>query len=312
MTNNQSIDDETARADFCIEIDYQKKSENPSRVFRSMFELIDSLQEIDRDLVSTIDVNIEPILLLEDIEVGSIRVWLLNTLNRIPDDAAYNMDWKPIVGQYLVKAKRAMVNFLENKTTITNVDEIKPLVDEIHELARQTEVRWLPDYTPVPPRQLLDGMQKISQSLSHLAEGDKAKYIAPDEPDAEFNLTFNIAPESIEDLLAMETLTSESEMILKVKKPDYLGESMWDMRHGNSIIPVRILDETWLERFQNRGIDIRPGDSIRAKVQIENRYDYDGELLSAHYNAIEILGILQLPNHEQPDMFGGEIDVSPP
>lgn len=294
------------QADFCIEIAYEKESENPSRVFRSMFELIDSFQEIDKNLVTSIDVNIEPVLLLEDIEVGSIRVWLRNILKLVPDDAAYNLTWKPIVGQYLVRAKWAMVNFLENKTTISNVDEVKPLEDEVYQLAEQTEVRWLPAYTPVPPRQLLEGMQKISQSLSYLSEGDRATYILPDTPNAEFNLTFNIAPENIEDLLAKETLTAENEMILKVKKPDYLGESMWDMRHGNSIIPVRIIDKDWLDKFQNRLVNVRPGDSIRAKLQIANKYDLYGELISTHYNATEILEVIPLPNHEQADLFNGE------
>lgn len=302
--NKQEIDSQTPKADFCVEIDYKKESENPSRVFRSMFELIDSLQDIDRNLVTSIDVNIEPILLLEDIETGSIRVWLRNLLKLIPDDAAYNLDWKPIVGQYLVKAKKAMVDFLEKKTTITNADEIKPLENEIYQLAEKTKVRWLPAYIPISPRQLLEGMQKISQSLSYLTEGDKAKYIAPDEPEAEFNLTFNIAPESIEDLLAKETLISESEMILKVKKPDYLGESMWDMRHGTSVIQVGISDKDWLEKFQARRVEVRPGDSIRARIQIINKYDFDGELISTHHNAIEVVEVIHAPNQEQLGLFG--------
>ncbi|MFC1964127.1 hypothetical protein ACFLV1_01960 [Chloroflexota bacterium] len=301
--NNEEIDNDVAKADFCIEMFYKKESENPSRVFRSMSELIDTLQEIDKHLVSSIDVNIEPILLLEDIEAGSIKVWLRNLLTLIPDDAAYNLNWKPIVGQYLVKAKKAMVDFIDKKTTISNVVEVKPLEDEIYQLAEKTEVRWLPAYTRIPPKHLLEGMQKISQSLSYLSKDDKAKYVIPNEPESEFNLTFNIAPESIEDLLAKETLKTESEMILKVKKPDYLGDSMWDMRHGKGVIQVRILDKNWLEQFQSRKIDIRPGDSIRAIVEISNKYDADGELISTHYNANEILGIIPLPNHEQTNMF---------
>jgi len=95
-------------------------------------------------------------------------------------------------------------------------------------------------------------MKDISTSLSPLAEGDSAKYIIPNEPEARFNLTFKLAPESIEDLVAKETLSSESEMLLKVKKPDYLGESMWDLRHGILTISASILDKEWLEKFQSR------------------------------------------------------------
>jgi hypothetical protein len=85
------VEDDVSKADFRVEMEYEKASENPSRVFRSMSELIDSFQEIDRNLVTSIDVNIEPILLLEDIEAGSIKVWLSNMLKLIPDDAYYQL-----------------------------------------------------------------------------------------------------------------------------------------------------------------------------------------------------------------------------
>ena len=52
-----------------------------------------------------------------------------------------------------------------------------------------------------------------------------AIYIAP-FGQARFNLGFKITPESIEDLIAKEILTLQGEMILKVKKPDYLGQSI--------------------------------------------------------------------------------------
>lgn len=302
MVNKPNIDD-TLKADFCIEIQYKKESENPSRVFRSMSELIDSFQRIDQHLVKAIDVNTETILLLEDIETGSIKVWLRNLLRAIPDDAVYHLDWKPIVGQYLVKAKKFIINFLENKTTITNIDEIRPLEDEIYKLAEETKVRWLPVYTRIQPRQLLESIKDISASLSHLSEGDNARYIVPDEPEAKFNLTFNLAPESIEDLIAKETLSSESEMLLKVKKPDYLSESMWDFRHGTSTISASILDKEWLEKFQSRKVDVRPQDYIRARVEISHKYDQDGELIATHYNILKVIEVIFAPDQSQPNMF---------
>ena len=162
--DSKSNVDATLKADFCIEIQYRKDSEKPSRVFRSMSELIDSFQRIDQPLVRVIDVNIETVLLLEDVEAGSIKVWLRNLLKAIPDDAIYHMDWKPIVGQYLVRAKKYLVNFSEGKTTVTNADELRPLEDELYRLAEETKVRWLPAYTRIQPRQLLESMRDISAS----------------------------------------------------------------------------------------------------------------------------------------------------
>ena len=38
-------------------------------------------------------------------------------------------------------------------------------------------------------------------------------------------------------------------------------------------------------------------------MQISNKYDFDGELISTHHEAIEILEVIHAPNHEQLDLF---------
>ncbi len=55
-------------SDFCITIDYEKGFGSPSRVFRAMSDLIDALQETDRNLIRSIDGKLEPLLLLEDVD----------------------------------------------------------------------------------------------------------------------------------------------------------------------------------------------------------------------------------------------------
>ena len=66
------------------------------------------------------------------------------------------------------------------------------------------------------------------------------------------NLAFSFEAESIEDLLTSEIITSTSEMILKIKKPDYLGDSKWEFRHRRETINARIIDNDWLAQFRNR------------------------------------------------------------
>lgn len=302
MNNNEIIESKT---DFCLEIKYKKESENPSRVFRAMSGLIDSFQDIDKHLVKSIDVRIEPVLMLEDIEAGSIKTWLSNILKGIPDESLFNLNWRPIVGQYLVKAKYIIVNFLEGKTTITNIDEIKPMIEEIYLLAEQTGVRQLPAYIRPESKDLLNGIKDISSSLDYLISGDSALYVTK-EKEAYFNLEFRISPESIEDLLSHEVLSAESEVILKVKKPDYLGESMWDFRHGDRIISVTISDMEWLEKFQSRKTVIRPGDSIRGVIRTSHRYDYNGELIGTHYELIKVIDVVEMPNNKQLDMLNND------
>lgn len=290
------------KADYCIEIQFEKGTEDPARVFRSMQALIETFQEFDHSLVKSIDSNIKPLLILEDIEAGSIKSWLSSALEAIEDDALKNLDWKPAVGKYLVKAKYYAVDFLNGMTKISSISDVKQLEDKINEAAKETDVKWLSIYEKIPTSKLLHSLEGISTSLSHLQKNDKASYLT-DHEKVDFNLEFGLAPESIEELLTKDKITSQSEMILKVKKPDYLGESKWDFRHGGRSFPAKIIHKEWLESFQNREIDIRPGDSIRTIVEMTDKYDFNGELIGTDYNILQIIEVIQINSPKQMDIF---------
>jgi len=156
------------RADFCLEIDFDKETENPGRVFKTMSALIDTFEAIDRDLAVSIDSKIEPILLLEDVEAGSIRVWLANKIRDVEDEGLKSGDYKKVIGQYLVRAKWYIIDFLEGKSKITDKAEIEEMQAGLLELAEDTNVRHLPSYVPIEKTKLLRGVEGITNSISHI------------------------------------------------------------------------------------------------------------------------------------------------
>lgn len=282
---------------FTLEVDYLKGSSNPSRVFRSMSDLIQTFQKMDSHLVNIIDSQIEPLLMLEDIEAGSLRTVLLIILNRIPDDAVYNLDWKPIVGQYLLKAKHIIIKFTEGKTTITDLKQLEPLTAGLDKLADEAKLKMLPAYNKIQPRLLMTDMNQIADSLSPLTKDDSVKYIAGGETSM-FNLDFQITPEKIEDLVSKTKTTSEGIMILKVKKPDFLGDSRWELKHGTKTSEYTMLDKDWVSEYHNRHVTLQPQDSIRAIVREERKYDYDNELIAEHYSVIKVEEVIPNPQTE--------------
>ena len=66
----------SGRADFGFKIDFVRNTEDPARVFRAFSGLIDFCQVTDKTLIKSLDIDIEPDLLLDNIEQGSISVWL--------------------------------------------------------------------------------------------------------------------------------------------------------------------------------------------------------------------------------------------
>ena len=295
------------KADFCIEIDFQKGTENPSRIFKTMTELIEAFQLLDIDLVKSIHPEIAPVAIIEDIEAGSLRTWLAYVLKSADDDALKNLDWKKAVGSYLVKAKYVVLNFIEKKTTITTREEIGTIEKELLDLAKQTDVIHIPAYQPIPPKKMLEDLNTVTSALSHLAEQDKAIYFGAQSDDkTTINAEFYIAPEAIENLLTREVLTSKTEMILKVKKPDYLGQSQWEFRHGRRAITAKITDVEWVRKFQSRQEDVRPGDSLRVEMATQVKYGYDNEVIGTSYNISHVIEVLPGSTEDQLSLLFNE------
>ncbi len=113
-----------------------------------------------------------------------------------------------------------------------------------------------------------------------------------DDP-IDFDLKMYWAPNELEEMVIKETTkTDNMAMKLIVKKPDYLGLSKWEFRHGSKSITASMNDKHWLVDFQSRKIDIRPGDALRCRVTLENSYGYDNELIRELYTVTKVEKIL--------------------
>src|SRR3990172_10072004 len=106
------------------------------------------------------------------------------------------------------------------------------------------------------------------------------------------DIGFNIVPETIEGMLTRETITHEEVRIMKVKKPDYLGESQWEFRFAGAAISAKIAHQEWLRQFQNREINVRPGDGLRVKLEIIVSYDHNNDVIEMHHRIIEVLDVI--------------------
>jgi len=268
MTIAQRAERIDPRADFGLKIEFNRTTRDPARVFRALSDLISFCQSTDRTLLPSLSINIEPVLLLEDVQKGSIIVWLKTLLESIDNEAIKELELKKLIGAYLVKVKYVIIDFLEDRTTITNASEVIELQAELVDAAKETKASPLENYTTPTAKDLLDNIHELQAAVGELQPEDKVYYLAPSRS-VPINLEFKITPETIEDLITKQTLVSTYEMILKVKKPDYLGDSKWQFKYDKRTIDVKIIDDEWLKRFRKKDFYLGPGDAIRAKRTFE-------------------------------------------
>jgi hypothetical protein len=73
-------------ADFSFRIAFKKGQGNPRRIFDAAGELIDGFGQLDEAVAGSVDIKLRPLMVLEDIKAGSIRVFLSTILKKIDDE----------------------------------------------------------------------------------------------------------------------------------------------------------------------------------------------------------------------------------
>ena len=282
-----------ADADFAFTIKFEKGSGSPRRVFDAASLLIDGFEELDEAVAGIVDSKIKTLMVLEDVEAGSIKVWLKNVLNRIDDGAIKDLEWKKAVGSALVRAKYLVLKFLDEEEGSAG-KAIDMLREEIRTIASETDVRHLPDYAPIHEGRLVASMERIQDAKRTLGPHDSLT-IESDETTYEVDLSKTWEPGEVVPV-PVENLTqtaNEGEIILAIRKPDLLGSSMWQFSHGKASISAPIRDEKWLADFHDRKIPLYSGDALRCWVRFTYSYDDKGALIDSKIEVLTVKEVIK-------------------
>lgn len=202
----------STEADFGLKIDFARNTENPARVFRALYGLIDFCQLTDKTLIKCLDLETEPTLLLKNIEEGSITVWLKTVFNDLQDN---NLEQR--LTNYLVRAKLDIVKFFQERQTIKNISEIQELQNRLIQLAPETDTNKPRIYTPPSDKDLLTSIDQFESSVSDLQKADKLYYLMKSSQYL-VNTNFHLSQEVRKKFLVRKNREYEIMMILEVKR----------------------------------------------------------------------------------------------
>jgi len=292
-----SIDDLLA----ILKIDYLE-AENPARIFSAMSNLIEAFTALDVLLLESIDPNISNKIVLKGLETGSIVSLLANILEHTDEEGIKNLDWKRIVGGYVNQARLVFLQYMQDNKGLSDKEHLEKLINKLFSLAKKTDIKVVPNYRAIPPSKLLGSMLQVKTALEVLNPNDTVTY-STNQMTVRFNPGFEITPESISALIIKETHESEQTMILKIKKPDYLGDSQWELKHDKNTIKAKMLDLVWVAKFHRREFDLGPGDALKVKVKVKVNYGFSGEVISSNYDIEKVLQIIRADGYSQQNLF---------
>lgn len=282
-------------SDIVLTIDFREGDGSAARPFAMAADLIRALENIDDALVKSVDSHIETALVVEDLQKSSIKVFLRNVLKHVDDDALKTLDWRPLVGQFLVKGKYAVIRWLDDKSP-----KMTDLTEELGKLAGEAaEINHLPLPAPPNPARLVQGMDEWQRAKAQFKDGEGLT-ITLGRTEYRVDTSERWLPsERVDDIAGERELISDQETILMVRKPDMLGKTAWQFRIGKKQLSLRIEDDEWLQDYWTRKVVLMPGDAMQVVLRTVSRFSESGELLETNQSIRRVVQIIPQPQGGQ-------------
>lgn len=277
---------------FVFKIEFKRGDGDPRRVFDSASSFIDALQSLDGVIFPIFDNAITSSILLEDVTAGSIRVKIATVLRSIDEDALKEGDWKRLLGGLLNHIRLSAIEFLDSEHNVK--ERLEQLKGEIKRAAESTDVKYLPDYPDVHEGRLLSALDKVQRAKAELISGD-ALILELEKGEYRVDISETWLPGEILTRKSIESIVKQNtdEMVLTIRKPDMIRDTLWKFSHGKSTISASMKDYEWLDKFRAREIPIFPGDALLCEVRFVYTYDLRGELKEQKTEIIRVKNVIK-------------------
>ena len=222
---------ETVEGEIGVVIDYTPGRTPALNVLQAAMNIVESIDRLDAVLLSSIDSSLEPVSVLNDVQHSSLKMLLARVLRNVPDDLVANLDWKPWVGNILVKGKYRLLQ---------HIDSDAPKVRDALESMRV-------DYK-APPGQLfefkpptvsdvmdaLDGVARARSAISGHAVRVETEFGDIDLPDVSIPVALP-PPDG-----PTQEITNTGIEFFRIKAPDMLGAAQWTVQRNNRSVKVEM------------------------------------------------------------------------
>lgn len=276
---------------FEIRLAFERKTVNPSRLFKSFADIIDGINNLDYLIAESVNTKVKSQIVLDDIEKGSLIGKFWNELVVSEDGQIDNSPDEKEIEEYIEESRAESLNFIaKGKHTVEDLEQLK---EKISEIADSKNLSQSFNYAEPDTLKLAEAINKINDSIDKLTDTESYELKSPNKE------VKNIKPggikidiEEVENALTDNEIVNESEAFYLIKKPDFLGDTAWSFKHGTKSISVKILHEEWLENFLSGKIPVVPGDSLHVKIKQTSKYNRNGYLISEKTEIIEVIDVI--------------------
>ena len=253
--SNRELPVEIVEGEIALIIEYDPDATQVVHLLQAAIGFVESIDQLDHSLLSSIDSYLEPVSILNDVQHSSLKILLKRALKKIPDDTVRSMDWKKWVGELLVKGKHWILSNIDN-------DEV---IDQ--------QVNALAEHYAKPPNQLIGydtpDLKKVHKAVRKVRNA-RARLSNRVAVQTEYG-DIDIPRMPVESETTIETISENvlTDVYLKIDSVVFKdGKNKWRFHDGEIAFSALIEDSIFLERI-NQGERFGKGDKLLVDLSVK-------------------------------------------
>ena len=274
-----------------VKFDYSK-NKKPVDIFKEYTSMLTAFEKAETLIMKSISSSLEYKSSLETIETGSIitkiKSWIEDKEPELGNEKLQSDD----IQTYISKGLKTIVDNLAQDKNITK-NTIEKISSDLDHLAEETKIKETFSFTPIQTKNIIEVSKLMKDATSNLREEETISLEESDGSKLELPKKLNLQVTEKDFENTGKTLVNEVTQILKVKKPDYIADSAWELKFGNVFKNIKIEDAEWIAGFLRKDIKVYPGDSIECTIKTVDEYDNFGSLISSKVSITKVRNVIK-------------------
>lgn len=274
-----------------VKFDYSK-NKKPVDIFKEYTSMLTAFEKAETLIMKSISSSLEYKSSLETIETGSIitkiKSWIEDKEPELGNEKLQSDD----IQTYISKGLKTIVDNLAQDKNITK-NTIEKISLDLDHLAEETKIKETFSFTPIQTKNIIEVSKLMKDATSNLREEETISLEESDGSKLELPKKLNLQVTEKDFENTGKTLVNEATQILKVKKPDYIADSAWELKFGNVFKNIKIEDAEWIAGFLRKDIKVYPGDSIECTIKTVDEYDNFGSLISSKVSITKVWNVIK-------------------
>ena len=293
---------------YSAKIEYDKENNDPEKVLESSAKAAGSLKRMDDDGLKQVSVHGFKTFLskVEDSSV-LIRLSIRSEFGTANIRGRIDAEMAAVISEFLRVSRIEIIKLIQIGRMTTRED-LRGTATAIQSAARRTSINAIGVYADRSIADIANRVIEVQNSTKLLTDRESLSIRTSINREEWIQIPKRtvITDESWREMVVQRVDRESSvRQVLTVKKPDLLGNSMWDVMFNGRRISAVMDDLDFLVRFHNRTTrPIQSGDGLLADMEILSSIGFESEIVKNSYYIKRVHDIIPgVGSNDQQSVF---------